>query len=571
MGIDAVVGSQSEYIFQFTNNMVGIVFSLIMLTAYERKEIFRPVNILWSVAGILMTVFGYIYWYQNQAGHFLAKCVMVPFNIWVLGLVVNIFARKAFINKKISIRPSLWEYAFILCMLLMTFSKNEAVWPLYYGIVFFLLLHTPFSDSDKKELLSGALDGIVLGFFLIQGFAYYNRPYDDVRYIGSYGDCNRNGCMYLVTMAAFLGKAFLQRAAKCDERNLEGGSDIKKGLRISKASIFAAIDCIMAAGIFTFILFTGCRSAIVGLAIMLPVFLFAEWRVLKEKLFIILIRFACCIMLLIPMIPLVYATIRYIPAICDHPIYYGAEWNEEKVQPRSAVDDWRYVTLDESVDMIYERFFVPARVSEALRNYLTRDFANPFVMKVFAADLSDAVPDAGSTGGADGSVPEDHSDEYMVSYVNVDDLNGEPEVFYVPKKVYTGVFTVDVRINIALTLLRDINLTGHTSAEGHYRITSDNPGAPVTWSHNPQNLIVYMIYSYGLIAGIFGLLLYLGGLIMLMVKADAGNRGAMVALIFWLIHLGMGITEVVWIPGQIILVMLFFTAVICYNKPRVRN
>jgi len=47
-------------------------------------------------------------------------------------------------------------------------------------------------------LWDGLANGIILGFFLIQIFAYGFRPYDEVRYKGAYSNCNVNSLMYLM-------------------------------------------------------------------------------------------------------------------------------------------------------------------------------------------------------------------------------------------------------------------------------------------------------------------------------------------------------------------------------------
>ena len=86
----------------------------------------------------------------------------------------------------------------------MLFSVNENIWPAWFAIVFGIFYLTDFDKQSIDNIYISIVDGIIIGFFAIQGMALLFRPYDMVRYVGLYINPNINALFYLVSYTAFL-------------------------------------------------------------------------------------------------------------------------------------------------------------------------------------------------------------------------------------------------------------------------------------------------------------------------------------------------------------------------------
>lgn len=77
-------------------------------------------------------------------------------------------------------------------MFLMIFSRSDYIWPLCYLVMFGCFYLTDYTAEEREDLFQGCLNGIILGFFVFQGFCCVFRPYDSVRYQGMYNNPNLN-------------------------------------------------------------------------------------------------------------------------------------------------------------------------------------------------------------------------------------------------------------------------------------------------------------------------------------------------------------------------------------------
>ena len=65
-------------------------------------------------------------------------------------------------------------------------------------------------------LFTSLVDGVIIGFFIVQGQAWLHRPYDKIRYEGMYSNCNMNALFYLVVFFAVLCKWYQVKMKKYD-------------------------------------------------------------------------------------------------------------------------------------------------------------------------------------------------------------------------------------------------------------------------------------------------------------------------------------------------------------------
>ena len=560
MLIDVKAGNDSWYIWLITNNFVGVVIAFIMFSAYPFKEFVRPFYIIWSILGVLGEIGAYVFWYTHQVGHIMGFWITVPINIWALGMVFFKYVEKIFITKEMKIRFAKWEYVFIACMLLMLFSKSDYIWPVYFLIIFLMLWHSPFSSDDKTVLFRGILDGILAGFIVLQGKAFLFKNYGLVRYTGAYWNSNRNGALYLLVMTMFMARILLLKK----ERESVAGSDEQPERTIKKLNLRIIANLIMTSVMSAFIMYTGSRTSLIGM-VLITVFyyLFGERRIAKNKIGNITKQFLIYVVSFVIAVPLIYFPICYLPLIrqavrteiknlvkgTDIPISIS---NEGSVKLDEALDNMvlRYlrsdIKADDREDILETDLTTEAESDvEQIEDEVIASEETPYVFAL------ESYPDDGMN--------------YVVEYYFTSYPERGKGVFFVPRKWYSGITSLNVRLNMYFALIYNMNLSGHDSSEVFMVLSSTAPGEKVTWVNNEQNFIIHYFYDYGVPIGSLFCILIIVSLIYLIRMSLKGKAESFAFAMFYLVFILTGLMEVVWIPGQFVFVILFF-APLFYEK-----
>ena len=530
MLIDLKAANDSWYIWIITNNMVGVLFAVIMFTAYPLKEYLKPFYITWDVIGILGVIGGYLFWRTHQIGHIMGFWSTVPLNIWFLGTVFFKYIEKIFISKELKIRFARWEYVFIACMLLMLISKSDYVWPFYFLVIFLMLWHMPYSGEDKRQLFMGVMDGLILGFIILQGKAFMYKSYGLVRYTGAYWNSNRNGAFYLLIYTVFLTRTLINKKQN------------------KKTCLTVILSSVMAA----FIMYTGSRTSLAGMIIITGIYyLIGERKIANEKFGRIVKQFAIFVVAFLVSIPLLYFPICYLPLIrtairteiknivkgTDIPVTIS---NESSVQLNEALDNMIFRFLksdvkDESVTDDHED------ESDADISELTEDIAE--------IEDSPYIFDIEQYG---------YNEKYcVIEYYYRDYPERGKRVVYVPRSLYGGVTSLNIRINMYAVLIDNMNVLGHDSSEVFMVLYSNAPGTSDNWINNEQNFLIHYLYNYGVPVGILFCLMILIELIYLIRSTFKGDVRSFAFAMFVLVYICIGTMEVVWVPGQIVLILLF--------------
>ena len=513
MYIDKVVGTESQYIWLITNNFVGVVFAILIIHAFSFKSFLKPFYISWSILGVFGIIGGIAFWYTHQVGHLFAYWATVPLNIWMLGLVIFKYIEKVCVRKDMKIAISKWEYSFVLSMLLMLLSASDSVWPLYYLVIFELFWHAPFSNSHKSEAFIGMLDGLILGFALLTLYAFLYTPYTQVRYRGAYWNCNRNACMYMLAFVAIMTKLYIYK------KNKSGRKIWLKALLVVSVGLTV---------------YTGCRTAILGLIIITIFYgVVIEHRFLQNKWGKVFLKGLGLLMAVILAIPLLYFPMRYI----------------QEAKGRVGAGIKTIITGSEVTYRLYGESYVTFEeaVGTALFRITRSDTGNS---RVKVRELQrEAV--------ADDLDIEEIPGYYTVRYSYANYPERGSYSFTVPQRFYTKIASLNHRINIYLVLLHDLNLTGHREDELSIDIVSNVPGAVKFRLNNAQNFILHYLYSYGIPTGILLLFLLIAELIVLVKKTRMQETEGIAFLMFAFVYLIMGLMEVVWVPGQLVLILLY--------------
>lgn len=382
-------------------NVTGVVLAVIVISSFNVKRIINWSAGIWLVVcavavplGIRMTLS--VYPYRGQV-------ITATLNIVLYGFaliqIVDLIKQKK--NKGVRISFFL---EFLIMLLLMFFSINENIWPIWYAVAFGTFYLTEFDKDIENTILQSIPDGIILGFFVIQGMALLFRPYDIVRYTGLYINPNFNALFYLMSYSAYLCKWY----------------QLKKD---DKSPTLRVVFSVLAASMYGFCIYTGSKTAILAMfAATIPFSLMVSLKC-KNKL----LSFIGCWLKLglvgIISIPIVYGAIRYMPTIHLHPLYFEGEYSIYKVQPGEPRDSEKYITFENAMESNAGRVFynIPM-LKEYMDSFLT--------LKVYAAELED-IQDT----------------EYLFS----------------EEEVAEGIDPVELRHRIHKYYFERLNLTGHTN------------------------------------------------------------------------------------------------------------
>lgn len=307
-------------------DLTGIVIAVIILSHYRWQNIvkYKKIYIDWSIlAAIGLPV---LFAVGRSRVPFLADWIVVILDFFVWGYVLVATGISCFIEKK---RPK-WNKkivtVWLVMMFLMIVSRSNLWWPVCYLVMFGCFYLTDFDEAEREDLFRGALNGVILAFFLFQGLCFLYRPYDAVRYVGWYTNCNINALFYLSVLSAVLTKLYLARRAE--------------NTRWQRIYYFLGVGTVLA-----FIFMTIGRAAWITSFVMVIFALFFMCRKKGKKVYILnglaIILCACL------MFPVCFAALRYLPALRHHPVWFDGEWNEWKVHSWDPMDSEKYVEMDE--------------------------------------------------------------------------------------------------------------------------------------------------------------------------------------------------------------------------------
>ncbi len=313
----------------FFTNSYGWIIAVIIIAQIGVKSLFGTLGKIWTVFSAIM--FPFAVWYCRNNSLYIGRAMAYAVDIVIYGLIfIYIFTHL----KEIDVKRNMRLFCFIpwvAMLVLMMVSKDEYVWPFFYLIIFSCFFLVPWTGTDILTLFNGAVNGIILGFFLIQGAALVFRPYDILRYSGMFSNPNMNALFYLTTFCGFLCKWY--------ELKL-------KGTKV----IWRIFTMLCTSALIAFTLFTQCRTAVVAEAVVILVFLIVIGN--KEKNFILksVGRAVAVSLFALAFFPVVYGVIRYVPAYFHHPLWFYGEYSGYRVHSWDPIDSEKYVSFEEALD-----------------------------------------------------------------------------------------------------------------------------------------------------------------------------------------------------------------------------
>ena len=344
-------------------NALGIIVAVLIFTHYRWDELkkYKNVYIVWSGLSIIGG-FAYYVWRSSQTPFYLNATIVFLVDIILFGYIIIHTYMEMVIEKRFPAVNKAFLFMWMIMMILMVISKSKFQWPLGYLIIFGCFYLTDFSKEEFHEMIVGAGYGFVLAFFVIQGLAFVFRPFDNVniRYMGMYTNSNQNALFYLAVLVAALIMSIYMRMR-----------DKKAGYIFFMLGVVVVLD---------FLFLTLGRTAL-GVAFIL-VLLFL--KIMYKRIFSVRAIKSAILIIggMIIMFPLCFASVRYLPPLFHHPIWFDGEWHESKVHSWDAWNSDKYIDFDEYKNHAFGRF------EEAVQSIWEH---SPFKLDVEAADVeSDA-------------------------------------------------------------------------------------------------------------------------------------------------------------------------------------
>lgn len=466
-------------------NATGLVV-LALLTANCQLRAFRNVfSVVCPLAALGALAYPFLAHNSRPFGMYLWAYEIAVINIAWLCLLLPVYIRRLFVEKSLSVKTGVLGVGWAVMMLLMGFSVGRKVWPFWFLLIFGMFYMTQYTAQDMQMIKQGIIDGTLLSFLGIQAYAYGFRPYDELRYIGAYSNSNNTSLHYLIVYMMILFKLHIIQTT--------GDKKYKK-----------VIYFVLAAGVLGLMFMTMGRTSWVtaGIATLFYGILVVgkKW---KKNVGGILIRGAVLGVAVVLLFPAVFASVRWLPTILHHPIWYEGEYSTEKVHSFDPPDSYKYIELDEFLEAVFGRIIGTFRV-----------YHNPLVMRAYAAEQYETVE--------------------LIGPENMD-------------------LALRIRASIYTTYWNNLKWNGHLYDEGHYEIEGTG-----YHSWHAQNVWLQMAYTYGIPAGI----LFVGLTVLLLVRSwrtlkNSDAPYSIIPFFVWILFFVYGIMEVDWNVGQYVLVLLF--------------
>ncbi len=316
-------------------DLTGVVMAVIIMSHYhisDFKEHKLP-YLAWSLVGLAG---GLIFCLRGQdMVYFLNDRIVIALDVFIFGHILIHTAADVLLAGKRPAFNKWFALPWLFMMFWMLISRSDYIWPLTYLVMFGCFYLTDYTREEEEDLFQGMLDGIILAFFLMQGWCFVFRPYDKVRYIGVYNNCNMNALFYCIVMAAVLSKLIY----------VTGRFDSSRWIKI--------YYWLGTGVLLSFLFMTVSRTGWVTAAVLILVSLCVIRKITHKKNFIkngMIIVLCFCLTF-----PLVFGAVRYLPPVFHHPVWFFGEWSETKVHSWDKWDSDKFVDLDRLLNAVYGR------------------------------------------------------------------------------------------------------------------------------------------------------------------------------------------------------------------------
>lgn len=357
-------------IIEFSRDSFGVLMALILFTHYKWSDFvkYKLPYLVWTGLGLTVGTAVTCYAVSKRFSFLFADTIIIALGVFLIGYCIIHTIISFFIEKK---RPKLYMPLFIIwtvMMILMIFSRSEYLWPECYFVLFLCYYLTDRTQEQRRNVTLGIIDGIILGFIVIQAHSLLFRPYDIVRYMGNFCNPNHNCVFLCFCLAAILSKILFLKKEKA-----------KKPIII--------FFLLLAEACYSFIFMTISRSGYLATFFITIVFLILYCRTVSKKIFF---RMGILLSsLFIVIMPLTYLAVRYIPTIHPHVLFYFQEgYSEDRVHSWDPRNSEKFISFEEMIQTALGRF----KETENNYNQFFGQQPNPEVLLIRTASVSPSLP-----------------------------------------------------------------------------------------------------------------------------------------------------------------------------------
>lgn len=431
--------------FELSKDALGVLMAVILFTNYKWGDFvkYRIPYIIWSVVSVLAGIVLIPIAFERRSDYLKADTVVIALGIFLMGYCVIHTFISFFIEKY---RPKFYLpllIIWIVMMVLMIFSRSEYLWPECYFVLFLCYYLTPQTPVQRKNVTEGLINGMILGFILIQAHSLLCRPYDRLQYQGNFCNANQTSMFLCLCLGAILAKILVVTK-----------EHKKKIVRIFYF-LLAGVCC-------AFIFMTMCRTGYITTFVVMLLFLIAYCRIREKKVFfqLGLLMFS----LFVAMLPVTYLAVRYIPTIHPHVLFYFQEgYSENWVHSWDARDSEKFITFEQMIQGALGRV---EHLISLLYNKQSRETERDGSIILLVASNEDYVPSVGASGYGEETDPD------KIPVLTGDE--GESNTFRVRYIIYKWYFT-------------HLSLRGMPYDEQGFQLTEDH------WIQDTHN--IYLDYG----------------------------------------------------------------------------
>lgn len=499
--IDFLRDTQNGDVWSVVVNLTGLVMLVVIGSAYSIQEFRTPFTYLWSL-GCLMVMVGLLLMRQVRVYNiYIWTWETAMLNVWWIGIFVWHWFRKI---RKETPTFSLWwrEFKWFITLdnplgwlwVMLTICMMISRNGRVWPVWFLLMFGIFFKTSYQKEDRQALLEGMINGT-IISFLCIQIYAYG----FRPYDIVRYKGAYTNPNIAALQYLiVFTMILLKLHTLEVRGAGKFKK------------IAYLMAAGkLLGFQFMTMGRTAWISSVLLTVLFgVLVVRKLWKRSWKGLLLWWSMLILSMVITFPIVFGSARWLPTILHHPVWYESEgYSIDWVHSYDGPDSEKYVEWDE---------FFDAALGRILKTLGIVEFKHPLVLQVQAAETSRTIAKVGTS----------QMDE-----------------------------SLRIRLSIYKAYIEDLNFTGHSVKEGFYKLEDTDY---TSW--HAQNLWLQITYYFGIPAGFLFLLLtvWLIAKNFKKIQAFPEDPYSIVPFFICVAFFAYGIMEVVWNPGQLILLLFFF-------------
>ena len=543
-------GSGLDGVIESFRDLTYIVVAILVLSHYRLQD-FKKYWFLYVEWVIFSIIGGCLFAWKGEAVvMFPNDRVVLAVNLLLWGIVLIQTVAGIFLEKR---RPDFIRNPFacvwLLMMAGMCILRKDIYWPEAYLMAFGIFYLTDYSEEERQLLFQGMLNGIILGFFLMQGWCFVFRPYDIVRYSGVYSNGNHNVVFYLIVLAAVCTKLLYAyrcrgsgvKPSEADAADVGSciGRQIGNACRIFLQVVVRIGYWFLAGAVLDLIVLTIGRTGYLVAVVLVFLAALLRYRVAARRWFLILpslVKF-----------PVVFEAVRYLPPVFHHPVWFWGEWNEDRVQSWQPWDSENYTEFEDLMKMIDYRVGQIIEIPEISRVTEGALLAN------------------GDASAVAKELPPKPSYVTELQWERYQEMLAEGYAIDIQELQAAGnKYSILVRYHIYRYYIHHLNWTGNPADEQGFQML------PTHWIGHAHNIYLQWGTDFGIPVMVLFIILILwtiGHLIRRFhVTRDPQYAGY---LLFFLVPCLFGMLEFCWGAGSLPIALMFFTwgRVMCVDKP----